>query len=324
MRARHLTALALTTLLVACGEPSSDDASNAGGSSAGGTTTSTSSSSSATSGAGGGATTGSGGSSASTTFAEMCAKPGVLFCEAFEGGWDASWIEDNGDVTLVPDSAVPGEGTSVVELKTYAGKQSSKLLRTFPEADDVYVRFDVQYATDYDNSGGSHGPILGGSSSPPWGMYGTAGIKPNGSDFFVNNFEPKGVVGSGGEFHFYSYFVNMKQSGDGNYWGNGFNSMIQPPPLVTPGVWQCVEERVVLNTPGNNTDGTAEFWVDGVVQGSFTGIQWRTNADLHISTFALDSYNHFNNGPVPQSQPNRVRYDNIVISTAPIGCLTTP
>jgi len=101
----------------------------------------------------------------------MCAQDGVMFCEDFEGGWDSSWIEDNGDVTLIPDAVVAGEGSSVVELKTYAGKQSSKLLRTFPASESVYVRYDVQYAGDYDNSGGSHGPILGGSSSPPWGVY---------------------------------------------------------------------------------------------------------------------------------------------------------
>jgi len=134
------------------------------------------------------------------------------------------------------------------------------------------------------------------------------------------NHEPRGVVGMGADFHFYAYFVNMNQSGDGNYWGNGFNSMLSPLPLIVPDTWQCVEMHAGLNDPAQ-LNGTAQFWLDGVDHGTFTDIQWRTDPTLQISTFALDSYNHFNNGPVPESQPNRVRYDNIVISTQPVGCL---
>jgi hypothetical protein len=251
----------------------------------------------------------------------MCAEPGVLFCDAFEGAWDPTWMEDGGDVAIVDGAAAPGEGATVLELSTYEDTQSSKLLRTFPDADSIYVRFDVQYDASYDNSGGSHGPVLGGSSSPPWGMFGTAGQRPDGSDFFVLNFEPIGTVGADGELGFYAYFVNMEISGDGNYWGNVFESDISTPPVIVPGSWHCAEYHLALNTPGETTDGVAEFWFDGVEHGSFGGFQWRTDAALRISTFSLDSYNHFNDGPLPASQPNRVRYDNVVIATAPVGCL---
>ena len=105
-------------------------------------------------------------SSASTgmtaaTFAEMCAAPGVVFCDGFEGTWDPSWMEDGGDVAIVPGAAVTNEGASVIQLSTYENIQSSKLLRTFPDADRIHIRFDVQYDAAYDNSGGSHGLILG-------------------------------------------------------------------------------------------------------------------------------------------------------------------
>ena len=100
----------------------------------------------------------------------------------------------------------------------------------------------------------------------------------------------------------------------------GFTSTLTPPPVITPGKWQCAEYGLKLNTP-DASDGRAEFWVDGVHHGSFDGFQWRTDPALRASTFSLDSYNHMNNGPIPEDKPNRVRYDNLVISTQPIGCL---
>jgi hypothetical protein len=308
-----IVGLALGPAAAAC----SDDGAATDPSGSGGSAVAASSSGSGTSTTTG---PGAGGGGTHASFAEMCQGAGVIFCDDFEGGWDDSWMEDGGDVQVVDGAAVDGEGSSVLELSTYENIQSSKLLRTFADADVIHIRFDVQYAADYDNSGGSHGPILGGSSSPPWSMFGTAGIKPNGSDFFVLNFEPVGTVGEDGELGFYAYFVNMEMSGDGNYWGNGFTSTQATPPLITPGAWQCAEYSLTLNDPAAE-DGSADFWVDGVHQGTFTGLQWRTDPALRISTFALDSYNHMNDGPIPASQPNRVRYDNFVIATAPVGCL---
>ncbi|MEE9383520.1 MAG: hypothetical protein V3V08_08920 [Nannocystaceae bacterium] len=257
-----------------------------------------------------------------STFADLCERPGVLFCDDFESGWDASWTEDGGDVRLVPDAAVIGEGQQALELATYEGQQSSKLLRQFAGVDEIYIRFDLRYDDNYDNSGGSHGPILGGSSAPPWGLLGTAGILPSGSDHFVLNFEPLGPpVGQGGELAFYAYFANMKPDGAGNYWGNVFYSDQMPAPVIVRGQWHCAEYGLTLNTPGNNSDGRADFWVDGVHHGAFAGFEWRTVSELQLNTFVLDSYNHFNGGAPPQATPNLVRYDNIVISTARIGCL---
>ncbi len=318
----------LLTSLIGCG----DDAAGTGGGGAGATTggptggpapaTGTNGTSGTMSTTGGPSTS----SSASTTsgmqastFTEMCAAPGVIFCDGFEGAWDSSWMEDGGDVEIIPGAAVPNEGASVIQLSTYENVQTSKLLRTFPDADRIHIRFDVQYDAAYDNSGGSHGLILGGSDSPPWGVFGTAGQHPNGSDYFVLNFEPWGTVGDDAAFAFYAYFVNMQPDGNGNYWGNVFEST-RGNAQVTPGAWQCAEYSHTLNDPGSE-NGSADFWVEGVHQGTYANIEWRTDPNLRITTFALDSYNHMNNGPIPASQPNRVYYDNFVISSDPVGCL---
>ena len=132
-------------------------------------------------------------------FAEFCAGNGVIFCDNFEGGISASWRRDEGDVRIVSGAVKAGEGNSLLALYTHEKASSSKLLYTFPNRDTTHVRYDVRYAVDYDNTGGSHGPILGGSMSPPWGMLGTAGQKPSGDDHFVLNHEPLrlwAVVGS--------------------------------------------------------------------------------------------------------------------------------
>lgn len=326
----------LVVLLVGCGDDggaSSSTTSAGGGDTATGgeptgatsggggdaaTSTGTEATSATTTTSGSATTSGSGGAAA--TFADLCARDGVVFCDAFEGAWDGTWIEDGGDVAIVDGAAVAGEGSTVLQLSTYEDVQSSKLLRTFDGADTIHVRFDVQYDAAYDNSGGSHGPILGGSDAPPWGMFGTAGIQPNGSDFFVLNFEPLGTVGQGGELGFYAYFVNMQPDGNGDYWGNVFRSTADPPPVVVPGAWHCAEYAITLNAI-DAQDGTASYWFDGVHHGTFEGFAWRTDPALQVSTFALDSYNHMRNGPIPAGQPNRVLYDNLVISTAPVGCL---
>ncbi len=256
-----------------------------------------------------------------TNFAELCAGNGVIFCDNFEEGINAAWKRDGGDVRILSGAVKEGEGNSLLALYTHENASSSKLLYTFTNRDSIHVRYDVRYAVDYDNTGGSHGPILGGSMSPPWGMLGTAGLKPNGNDHFVLNHEPLEVVGSGGQFGFYTYFVNMTPDGRGDYWGKVFRSQRNPRPWVVPGQWHCVEYSLSLNIPGDTTDGSARFWVDDVLHGDFTGFQWRSLADLGINTFVLDSYNHFRNGARSVITPNIVYYDNVIISTEPVGCL---
>jgi hypothetical protein len=315
MRPQICWALAAVTFALAgCSEDGGAESSGGAGGNGAGTTTGTGGTTSTT---GSGGSTGVGGSPPpSQTLADLCAKPDTLFCDGFEGGFSSDWMEDGGDVRIVPGSAVAGEGSDVLELATYQGQGSSKLIYTFPGEDLVHIRFDVQYDESYDNSGGSHGPILGGSMNPPWGMMGTAGITPTGADYFVLNFEPIGTVGQGGTLGFYAYFVNMT-----TMWGTQFDSSVDPPSTLVPGQWHCAEYALRLNTPGNTTDGTATFWLDGVQHGHFEDFTWRTDGALQINALNLDSYNHFNDGAPPEANANLVRYDNVVVSRGPIGCL---
>jgi len=84
---------------------------------------------------------------------------------------------------------------------------------------------------------------------------------------------------------------------------------------ATAGTWYCVEVRMKLNTPGN-ADGVFQLWIDGALDAEKTGMNWLGD----FSAYGINSIffeNYWNAGsPAPQS-----RYmDNIVVSTARIGC----
>lgn len=82
--------------------------------------------------------------------------------------------------------------------------------------------------------------------------------------------------------------------------------------------WYCVEHHVRLNTPGQS-NGIEEFWVDGNLEAR--------RADLNFvasyTQYAINAVffeNWWNTGS-PRLQERY--FDNIVVSTQPIGCLGT-
>jgi hypothetical protein len=81
------------------------------------------------------------------------------------------------------------------------------------------------------------------------------------------------------------------------------------------GRWQCVEAHVRLNTPGN-TDGVFEFWVDGEREAGDTNLDWRGNwTEFGLNLLSIEN---FWAGGAPADLDRW--FDDLVISTAPIGC----
>ncbi len=83
------------------------------------------------------------------------------------------------------------------------------------------------------------------------------------------------------------------------------------------GQWRCVEAHVKLNTPGAS-DGVFEFWIDANLEARRVDLNWvGTWQGYGINAIFFENY--WNGGAPGQ----RIRYfDNIVISTQRIGCLT--
>jgi hypothetical protein len=82
--------------------------------------------------------------------------------------------------------------------------------------------------------------------------------------------------------------------------------------------WLCVEAHVKLNTPGAS-DGIFRFWINGKLESSKNNLNWvGIWQDYGINAVFFENY--WNGGAPAQ----RIRYfDNIVISTQPIGCIVT-
>ncbi|MBK6921404.1 MAG: hypothetical protein IPH07_28660 [Deltaproteobacteria bacterium] len=81
------------------------------------------------------------------------------------------------------------------------------------------------------------------------------------------------------------------------------------------GKWHCVEAHVALNTPGAS-DGAFEFWVDGELQNAAYQLDWRgTWAEYGIN---LVTVQNLWPGGAPAELERSI--DDLVISTAPIGC----
>lgn len=107
---------------------------------------------------------------------------------------------------------------------------------------------------------------------------------------------------------------------DGLKWlGNapGSQFTIHSPEEV--GRWVCVEARARLNTPGES-DGYNALWIDGIRQCERKNLDFRSRYTKHgINAIFLESY--WNRGsPVDQYR----WYDDLVVSTRPIGPVVTP
>jgi hypothetical protein len=110
----------------------------------------------------------------------------------------------------------------------------------------------------------------------------------------------------------YNDFANLR------WLGNNPVSEFKISSTEESGWWVCVEARVKLNTPGLS-DGENQLWIDGKLEAERLNLDWRGSySNYGINAVFLEAY--WNGGsPVDQNR----WYDNFVISTSPIGPVTT-
>lgn len=183
--------------------------------------------------------------------------------------------------------------------------------------DKVYMRYYIKFKDDYDQGNLNHTGVAltACAGDDKWRGMGTAGIKPNGDDYFSASFESwcdwRRVPAPGYAF-FYTYWMEMTKDKDGHFWGNMLGPLPENRHIFKRGVWTCCELLVKCNTAGKN-DGELAAWIDGKLYVYYTGFRWRSGADVLLKRFGLDAYVH------RAERDNTVYYDDVVLSTGYVG-----
>lgn len=255
-------------------------------------------------------------------------KPGkVLFHDEFESETSfGSYFEvgglKEGRAKIVHDEQQVHSGHGALSLTaTENGGKSCGASPALWLGDDgfdcVHLRYWIRYAPDYDQGNLNHtgGSLSGVAGTNKWRGMGTAGTRPAGDDYFatrVEGWRDWQHVAAPGYLFSYTYWMDMQQDRDGHFWGNMLGPIESERFVPKRGEWLCVEERVVVNTPGK-ADGELAVWLNGVLYTHHTGICWRSSADVKIKRVALMVYVH------EARRDNTVFYDDVVVSTGYIG-----
>jgi hypothetical protein len=253
-----------------------------------------------------------------------------LFCDGFEAG--AAW---DGTVKQPVVRIAPGPGGAdanhVAELRVPPGPGGQGLWKSLPPSDRLYARWYVQWEPGHDISARHHGP--GGLGADTAWYTGRSGIRPAGDEYFVSTLEP--TTASPHVLYAYTYSRGMYMDcadPNGRCWGDLFPCYAGPRYCTRPqhlprvhqsgvetGRWYCLEQMIDAGTPASGAataDGQLDFWVDGLEIGPWTDLWWRTVPTLKINFLWLFLYHHDD-----QHTAEGVLVDNVVVSTAPIGCL---
>ncbi len=255
---------------------------------------------------------------------EISEHPAVIFADDFEASdpWEKRWDsvrDDGGVLARVAPEDHPWLGAGCLQVTATLGDNTGGgLTKWFESAPRVFIRFYTRFAEDCDYV--HHFVTLRANASlqgsERWSGFGGAGQRPDGALRFSTALEPWGDWGREtppGVWNFYSYFHTMKESGDGNFWGNSFRPPEQA--AIVRGTWICCELMLVHNTPGVS-DGEQAFWIDGELRGHFTGINWRTSPTLWANALTLEAYV---TDRWTEQRVNVVAFDNLVIAREYIG-----
>ncbi|MBM3846119.1 MAG: hypothetical protein FJ405_07535 [Verrucomicrobia bacterium] len=222
-------------------------------------------------------------------------------------------------LSLVDPGADSGLGRRCLRVEAHLGRDTGGgLTRWFDSSDTLFIRFLTRFAADCDYV--HHFVTLRANTSMKgggrWSGFGGAGLKPEGNERFSTAVEPWGDWGRNpppGRWNFYSYWHEMTASRDGKYWGNSFP--VPEAPAIPRDRWITVEFMLKHNTPGER-DGEQAFWIDGRLQGHWTGINWRKTPGLKANALTLESYvtDRWTKNPT-----NVVFFDNVVVARRYVG-----
>ena len=276
--------------------------------------------------------------------------PNVIFAEDFERGslhdLSSRWENiQNLEIMSFSQDVPAGSPGSRSLLMTHIGGQGTgghlyrRLLQGYGQ---LYVRFYVKF--DPDCYPVHHFVHVGGYNPATGWPQGGAGIRPAGHERFTTGVEP---YGQDWRWDFYSYWMGMRSSPDGKFWGHDF---INDKELKAErGKWICVELMMKMNEPATESNGEQALWIDGKpwakegqivsflgrgfpkgrwlwdsfipspVGQPFEGFRWRSTEQLKLNFLWVLLYIT----DAPPGHISKVWFDHIVVAKQYIGPITT-
>ena len=263
-------------------------------------------------------------------------KPGWVFCSGFEEGSKAIWddydgnpdssnliISDQGPFTLV--------GNHVMKFIIPPGRGGADLVKVLPGSwDRIYARWYIKFEPGFDFTAGNHGSGLNAGDR---NYIGVSGNRPSGADWFSAWLQYDYLPGNPHQLYAYTYYRGMYQDCSnpvGSCFGDSFPCVYGPsyctksqhlaqttPVPVVADTWYCVEMMMDAGTPTPTSvgaDGQLGAWLNGQQLFLYTDLWLRTTSALKLQNLWLNMFfggTHANAG---------VQFDNVVVSTQPIGC----
>jgi hypothetical protein len=174
------------------------------------------------------------------------------------------------------------------------------------EPQEIYFRYYLRLADDWDPAGGGKLPGISGT----YGRAGWGGRPSNGRNgwsargLFKRQLNGKTPIG------YYCYHADMK----GRY-GSNWVWDVEERGYLENNRWYCIEQYVKMNTPGKN-DGILRGWVDGQPAFEKTDVRMRDVDTLRIEAIWLNVY--FGGSRVAKSD-HHLYIDDVLIAHNYIG-----
>lgn len=247
----------------------------------------------------------------------------TLFQDGFESGnltaWDDKLETQAGNYSVLQDPSLAFAGSRVLRVRFPQGVNggAGALTKFAQPGARIYARIRLRLAPSW--SGGVKFMLVRGSPTQ-WGSFGVSGVCPNGSDFVLANAIAH-ITGNPGPLRLYTYFPGMVPSGS-VCWGNHGIASEDPSPGPTPlasyldlnrvltvNAWHTLELEAQLNAIGAS-DGWQRLWADGTLVAEWTGMRWRTSAQVVWQGFTLD------NSSSPKSPGTELYVDDVLVTNA--------
>lgn len=190
--------------------------------------------------------------------------------------------------------------TSTTDYGTPAGGGQFLATAGLPPTNALHLRYYVRFHADF--------PFVKGGKLP--GLFGgtnafSGGAVPDGT----NGFSTRCMWRTDGDGEAYAYLATSDSYGTEIGRGRW---------RFRPGEWHCLEQRVVLNTPGRD-DGRLVVWVDGHMLVDERALRYRTTDALRIRGIFFSTF--FGGGDPTWSTPRDTYADfaAFALSSAYIG-----